>query len=238
MPATLDVSCPNCGKKLKVPAELEGKRLKCKDCQEIFAVAAPKKAKGPAPAKPAATKAAVKAPVEEPKPAEPKKSRFADEDDDDDMTPGKAPRAMGVLHEEDVPRCPHCAKELDPPNAVVCKNCGFNNLTRVKFETKKVIASDTTDWLTHLAPGIIAAVIVIALIVVDIVCAVNMRGWMEGGDLEQDEVDMTGRKKMFVHPGAFIAAIVAASIFIIVPAGRFAFRRLILNVKPQEKVKK
>jgi hypothetical protein len=242
MAATLDVSCPKCGKQLKVPAELEGKRVRCKECQEIFPVVDRKKGSGkPAAAKPAAKAAAKPAPKAPPAPPapEPAKSRFADEDDEDeDMTPGKAPRAMGVLHEEDVARCPHCAKELDPPDAVVCKNCGFNNLTRVKFETKKVVASDTTDWITHLGPGILAAVIAIALIVVDIVCAVNMRGWMEGGDLESDEVDLTGRKKMFVHPGAFIAMIVAASIFIVVPALRFAFRRLVLNAKPVEKVKK
>lgn len=245
MPATLDISCPKCGKQLKVPVEYEGKKLKCKDCQEIFPVTA-RKAPAKAAAKPAAKgspakgpvpKAAAKAPPPPPPKEEPKKSPFADEDDDDDI-PGKAPRAMGVIQEEDVPRCPHCAKELDPPDAAVCKNCGFNNITRVKFETKKVIASDATDWITHLAPGIIALIIVIGLIVTDIICAVNMRSWMEGGDLESEEVDLTGRKKMFVHPGAFIAAIVAASIFIIVPAGRFVIRRLILNVKPEEKVKK
>ena len=42
MPATLDLACPKCGKKLKVPAELEGKKVKCKDCQSVFAVTAPK----------------------------------------------------------------------------------------------------------------------------------------------------------------------------------------------------
>ena len=42
MPATVDVSCPHCGKSLKVPAELAGKRVKCKGCDEVFAVPAPK----------------------------------------------------------------------------------------------------------------------------------------------------------------------------------------------------
>jgi DNA-directed RNA polymerase subunit RPC12/RpoP len=242
MPATLDVSCPNCGKQLKVPAELEGKKVKCKDCQEVFAVKAPKKAAPPkgkaAPAKPA-PKAAPKAEAPTPpKPEEKPKSPFLDEEDEEDLAPGQVPKPMEVIRESDAARCPHCANELDPPDAVVCIHCGFNNKTRVKGETKKVIEADATDWITHLAPGIIALIIVIGLIVVDIVCAVNMRGWMEGGALEQEEVDLTGRKKMFIHPGAFIAAIVAASIFIIVPAGKFAFRRLVLNAKPEEKVKK
>ena len=38
MPATLDVTCPNCGKVLKVPAALEGKRVKCKGCDEAFVI--------------------------------------------------------------------------------------------------------------------------------------------------------------------------------------------------------
>src|SRR4051812_46356862 len=106
MPATLDISCPNCGKGLKVPAEYEGKRVKCKFCKEGFAVKAPK-AKGPV--KPAAAKPEPAAPA----PGKPR-GRF-DEDDDDG-------RKITVVEESDTPRCPHCAKELDPPDAVVCKN--------------------------------------------------------------------------------------------------------------------
>lgn len=235
MPATLDVSCPNCGKQLKVPAELEGKRVKCKDCQEVFAVTAPKKAGKPAAPRPAAARPAPKAP-EPPKPEEKPRSPFLD-DDDEDVEPGKAARPMGVIEEEDVPRCPHCAKELDPPDAVVCKSCGFNNRTRVKAETRKVVAADASDWMHHLGPAIVLLIVCIVLIVVDIYCALNMRGWLEGSDLELDEVDLTGRKKMVVPPGAFIAFIIAISAAIIVPAGRYALRRLIFDYKPQEKVK-
>src|SRR5204862_201183 len=148
-------------------------------------------AKGPSP------------PRSEPKPPE-KKGPFADDDDDDDV-PGQAARAIDVVKESDAPRCPHCAKDLDPPDAEVCIHCGFNNKTRIKAETRKVIAWDTADWIMHLLPGIIALLIVIALIVLDIYCWVNMRGWLEGSDLELDEKDRTGRKKMVIPPGAFIA---------------------------------
>ena len=237
MPATLDVSCPNCGKQLKVPAELEGKKVKCKDCQEVFAVAAPKKAKPPAKPAPKAA-APVPKPAEPPPPEKPK-SRFADDDEDENLPKGVAPKAMEVIREEDAPRCPHCAKDLDPPDAAVCKNCGFNNKTRVKFETKKVIASDASDWATHLAPGIIALIIAIAFIVLDIVCWVKMSSWMAGSALEKDDKNpVTGDTQYFVKPGAFTMGIIAVSVFIIIPAVRFAFRRLVLNVKPDEKVKK
>ena len=224
MAVTLDISCPNCGKKLKVPAELEGKKLKCKDCQEVFAVKAPK---APPP------------PKAEEKPPETPKSPFLDEDDDENLPPGVAPKPMGVIREDDAPRCPHCANELDPPDAVVCKFCGFNNKTRVKAESKKVIEADAADWATHLAPGIIAAVIAIALIVVDIICWVNMSDWLSGSFLEKDDKNpVTGNVEYFVKPGAFTMGIIAVSVFIIIPAGRFAFRRLVLHAKPVEKVKK
>jgi len=235
MAATLDVSCPNCNKALKVPAELEGKKVKCKGCSEVFAIQAPKKAKPaakPAPKSPAP-------PPAPPKAEEKPKSPFLDEDDDDNLPAGQAPKPMEVIREDDAPRCPHCAKELDPPDAVVCKSCGFNNKTRVKYETKKVVASDAGDWASHLAPGIIAVIIVIGMIVVDIVCWVNMSGWMAGGALEKEGKNpVTGDVEYYVKPGAFIAFILAASLIVIVPGARFAIRRLVYNAKPMEKVKK
>jgi len=233
MPATLDVSCPNCEKTIKVPAELEGKKIKCKGCQNVFAIAAPKKPK------PAAKPAAKSPPP--PKAAEPEKpkSPFLDEDDDENLPAGVAPKPMAVIREEEAPRCPHCAKDLDPPDAVICKNCGYDNVKRLKYETKKVIASDASDWASHLAPGILAVIIIIALIVVDIVCWVNMSGWMAEGALQKEEKNaVTGDVEFYVKPGAFIAFIIAASLVVIIPAARFAIRRLIYNVKPVEKVKK
>jgi hypothetical protein len=235
MPATLDVSCPSCGKQLKVPAELEGKRVKCKECQEVFPVTGPKRAKPAAAAKPAA-KPAPKAPPPPP-PEEKPKSPFLDDDDDD--VPGQAAKPMGVVHEEDIPRCPHCAKELDPPDAIICVHCGFNNQTRQKGETKKVIEAEATDWVVHLLPGIIALAIMIGLIVLDVICWINMSDWVEGSFLEKDEKNaVTGAKEYWVKPGAFTALIMAISLVVIIPAARFAFRRLALDYKPEEKVKK
>lgn len=230
MPATLDVSCPNCEKALKVPAELEGKKIKCKGCEEVFVIQAPK-AKAAKKA-PAVKKPAPPPPKAEEKPPEKPKSPFMDEEDDD----GPA-KPMGVVKEEDAPRCPHCANELDPPDAVVCYFCGYNNVTRVKAETKKVIEHDATDWASHLAPPIIALLIAIGLIVVDIICIVNMSDWMAGGALEKDEKNpVTGNVEYYVKPGAFTTFIIVASLAIIVPATRFAIRRMMR--KPEEKVKK
>src|SRR5262245_2277416 len=114
MPATLDVSCPNCGKALKVPAEFEGKKIKCKDCETVFPVkAAARPAKAVPAAKPVAKPAAKPAKAAAPPPAAPAapekpKSPFLDEEEED-VGPGKAPKPMGVVQESDTPRCPHCA---------------------------------------------------------------------------------------------------------------------------------
>jgi hypothetical protein len=237
MPATLDVTCPKCGKALKVPAELEGKKIKCKDCATVIPVtsgAKPAKAAKPAVAARPASKPAVKA-AAAPPPEKPK-SPFLDEEEEEDPL---RPKPMGVVHEEDVARCPHCAKELDPPDATVCVNCGFNNVTRMKAESKKTYAPEAADWMTHLGPGLVALFLVIALIVIDIVCWINMNDWVAGSAMEKDDKDpVTGQVQYYVKPGAFIALIVAASVIVIIPAVRFAIYRLFVDYKPEEKIKK
>lgn len=221
------IECPNCDKSLKVPPSVFGKKIKCKHCEHAFVVKDPD-----APARP--TKAAKPAP----KPASPppppppaKKNPFEDDDDDG--------RQIEVISEGDeVPRCPHCAKELDPPDAIVCVNCGFNNVTRAKADTKKVWAPTATDWMSHLLPGIVALAICIGLIVLDVISFIRMREWLEGSFLEMEDKDAAGRKRYFVAPGFFITVIFMISLVIFVPAIKFTYKRLINEFKPPEKVKK
>src|SRR5262245_36697331 len=137
MSSPVVIECPNCNKSIKVPPEVIGKRIKCKHCQNVFVVQDPD-----APARPTkATNPAARPASPPPPPPPPPKSRFDDDDDDG--------RKIEVISEgDDVPRCPHCAKELDPPDAIVCVNCGFNNVTRAKANTKKVWAPTATDWMS------------------------------------------------------------------------------------------
>src|SRR5262245_46068087 len=62
MAATIVVACPNCKKQLKGPADIQGKKIRCKACGHTFSVqgpvaatkTAPSKAQGSAPTKPSA----------------------------------------------------------------------------------------------------------------------------------------------------------------------------------------
>ncbi|MBN9120439.1 MAG: hypothetical protein J0I06_14995 [Planctomycetes bacterium] len=256
MAAVVEIKCPECENPLKVPEQYLGKKIKCKQCEHAFVAKDPK---GVAPSKPGGVKPSkpggnvqpskpggasvkVKEEKEEPKPeSKPEAAapyKFQDDDDDDG---GAKPNPLGVVDEgADIPRCPFCAKELDPPDAVVCIHCGFNNVTRVRAESKKVWAPDSSDWMNHLGPGVLALVGCIALIVLDAICYSNMREWMTGTFLETDQPDVTDptQKKLLVKPGAFITFVFAATVLPIIGLGRFAVKRLAIEYTPTEKVKK
>jgi hypothetical protein len=245
MSSVVEISCPECGKALKVPEKILGKKIKCKDCEHAFVAKDPsEEAKKPTkpgvkPSKPGG--AAVKPKKEEPKP-EPKKEepppaayKFQEDDDDDSATPNP----LGVIDEgQDVARCPHCAKELDPPDAKICVHCGFNNLTRVKADSKKVWAPETGDYINHLGPGVLALLLFIGLIVLDIVCWVNMRDWMTDTFLQKDEKDAQDQIAFYVKPGAFITFVIAATLLPVIGSARFAIKRLFIENQPPEKIKK
>src|SRR5262245_36566364 len=131
MPTTVEIPCPNCEKSLKVPDSVFGKKIKCKHCGHTFVVPDPdeqpgKPAKSVKPSKPGGTTAKAKPkdePKEEPKPQPAPAAKTPLDDDDDDSA---TPNPFGVVEEKDVARCPHCAKELEPPDAIICVHCGFN----------------------------------------------------------------------------------------------------------------
>ena len=41
---TMVISCPECGTKMKVPESTFGKKVRCKKCEQVFAVRPPRKA--------------------------------------------------------------------------------------------------------------------------------------------------------------------------------------------------
>jgi hypothetical protein len=238
MSATAAITCPKCENALNVPTQYFGKKIKCRHCGHAFVArdpddepARPGKSAGPAKAARPGAKPAAASPPPPPPSSKPVW------DEEDEAAAGGMAKPMEVIAETDVPRCPHCAKELDPPDAKVCVHCGYNNVTRMKADTRKVWAPTAEEWIRHLLPGIVALAIVIGLIVFNIISAVSMREWLEGTFLERDEVDAAGRKRFFISPGAFIFFIAAVSLIILIPAAKFAFRRLVREYRPTERLK-
>jgi DNA-directed RNA polymerase subunit RPC12/RpoP len=235
MSSPVEMPCPNCKESLRIPPAVFGKKIKCKHCGHAFVVQDPdakppaKSAKSAKPAKP--TKPGAKPPAASPPPPPPPPQSLQQMWDEEDA------QNVELIKEEDVARCPHCALELDPPDARVCIHCGFNNLTRARAETKRVWAPDAMDWFMHLLPGIVALAIAIGLIVFNIISIVSMRDWLSGTFLEMDEVDASGRKRFYVPPGAFIFLLVGLSLPMFIPSVKFAFRRLAIDYRPAEKLK-
>lgn len=147
MPATITITCPDCKKQLKGPAEVQGKKIKCKACGAMFVVkagAAPKderlaplKAKAPAPEKKA----------ESPEDSQPGKNYLMQDD-----------KAKGV------PRCPQCAYEMVDETAIICLKCGYNSETRTRLVTVKALQLTFMDWVKWLTPGIGAFLVVLGCI--------------------------------------------------------------------------
>lgn len=212
--STRAVSCPNCQKTIQVPVEATGKKIKCKACQHIFAVpgdgppksAVAKPVAKPATAKPATAKPAT--PASPPPPAETPANApipFADDDDDEDSA-GNKPKAyeMPVDPNEDIPRCPFCAVELDPPDTKICLNCGYDLTSRKRHRTVKTYALTGGDYFKWWLPAIIWAFVLINCGWPIVVSFFTMEAeWRKQEFMMNEESNkLTGKKEFFVHPNA------------------------------------
>ncbi len=254
MSAPLDVTCPNpnCRKEFKVPAEFAGKTIRCKNCQTAFKV--PAGGSAPAPARPVAARPAAPATAKPARPAAappadpnapipfadepPKKSPF--DDDDEGYEAGKKPNPYGVMKDDlDIPRCPFCAKELDPPDTKVCLNCGYDLLERRRHDTRKVYELTTGDYIMHWLPGIACVLAIGALVTVSVICGLQMRDWLTGSFLDSEEKnEITGKTKFYVPPFCFNIWIWVICAWLSFKSAKFAYRRLIVGWRPPEVVKR
>ncbi len=217
MADTIPVTCPECDKKMQVPVSVAGKKIRCKGCETVITV--PVKAAKPAkPAKPAQ--------------ATPPPARVPD-DDDENADP------YGTQKDDlDVPRCPFCAQELDPPDTKICLNCGYDLDQRRRHESKKVHALTTGDYLKHHLPAV-ACVLVVAIFITLIVLSIlYMRDlFLELGLEDESENPITKKKELLLPPGACSLPFTVLSLFIIWKAGWFAIKRFVYQWKPIEKKK-
>jgi DNA-directed RNA polymerase subunit RPC12/RpoP len=216
------ITCPKCVKKFKGRDDLAGKKIKCPFCAHPFVVPAETAIKqaapvsGPAAKESAKPAAAMNAPIPF---ADEKNKRVGWDEEDEDQNP------YGITHLDLTPRCPHCAKELLSADAVVCVYCGYNTLTRKHGETKKILETSGHDHLMHLMPGLLAAGGILFLIILVGVFSLAWPDWVAGGTL--DFSDHESLRMWF--------AVIAG--FVCFGLGRFAYKRIILEPKPPERVK-
>jgi DNA-directed RNA polymerase subunit M/transcription elongation factor TFIIS len=211
--ATIDITCPECSKKMKAADTVRGKTVKCKGCGSTFqvkpaAAATAKDSKSgaaKAPAKPAKTGAKSAA-----KEAEGAYGDFN-------------PYAITSL--DLTPRCPHCANELESAESVICLACGYNTLTRELGRTEKTIANGAGDYILWHLPAVACVLGVAGLAVLAWWYCTFMP------DLVKDQW------YEFLGHGGIRLWEVIMSIAIGFFLGKFAFKRIVLHFHPPEKVK-
>jgi DNA-directed RNA polymerase subunit RPC12/RpoP len=247
MATTIAVSCPECDKQIKVPAQVQGKKIRCKACGHTFVVkassadkTAPDQRAGKTTRPDAADEVQV-LPLEEDeilpvqqdkdaldqvkavparKPKVPAKKKAKD-DDDEDANP------YDVTDTDLRTRCPHCAGELEE-GQVVCLECGYNTVTRERVtKVVKTIEHDFWDWFLWLLPGGICAFVVLALLTWDILYCLLAERWFD---------KETWYGWLLCHYGIKIWMVII-SLFFMWYTGKFAVKRLILNYRPPEKFK-
>jgi predicted Zn finger-like uncharacterized protein len=136
--------------------------------------------------------------------------------DEDDGKP------YGVTTLNLLPRCPECANEMADETAIICLHCGYNTVTRKRAETRMVYELTGADYFRWLMPGVLCVVCVLALIGFDAWYIMAVPKMVLGEWFE------------FIGSGACTLWVVINSLFGIYFAGKFAFRRLILNPTPPE----
>jgi hypothetical protein len=192
MAGVFTVACPKCKKVMQVPEVLAGKRIRCRGCNATLSV--PKAA-----TKPAAATA--------------KASEHHDE-----WGPATA---YGMTKEDDKPRCPFCANDIEEGQAV-CLTCGYNLLTRERSATLVLHPHSGMDYFLWLLPGILCAILLLASVAMIVILwtgtpslGATMQEWFQDW--------RWGR----VYASIFFG-------FIIWWTGRFSVKRLIKHPHPPE----
>jgi hypothetical protein len=217
MATTIVLVCPECGKQVKAPDNVLGKKVRCKFCQAAFVASQPGGKAPPAgkPAKPPAGKG-VKPPAG--KPAKSGKPKL--DDDDEDANP------YGVTTLDLVPRCPECANEMESEDAVICLHCGYNTRTRIRAKTRKVEDTTVGDYILWLLPGAACVLAVLIIIGFDIWYLMKIDDYINAeNDSWYLAVWVSGGIKTWV---------VIMSLGLIWLAGKYAFKRLVLHFHPPE----
>ena len=249
MAAMISFTCPECKTQLKGPADMQGKKARCKHCAHVFvlkanaptapASTAPAnrgKAAQPAkaPARTAPGKPATKKPAEPEPETEAMTYTFQDANTEvvaDNAKPPPPPtppgqKLYGVTDLDLTPRCPFCAQELESEDAIICLHCGYNNRTRSHPTVQRTYANTGGEVFLWLLPGIGCVVGILALI--GLICYL----WMQLDPKDYEKVWYGD----FIKPAQIWGSIFSAGAIVLL--GRFAIKRLIFHPTPPEKEKK
>jgi hypothetical protein len=221
MAGTIVITCPDCEKQTKVPDNLAGKKVRCKGCGGVIPV--PQK-------RTIDTRMAT--------PEVKKKLRPSEEED--------ASKPYGVEEISVAPRCPHCAYEMEPPDAVICLHCGYNMTKRRRVESRKVYEYSSNDWMLWLGPGVACAIAFFGLIGFCVffhfwlpgLLMTKWDGLAEKGLNRFEIVDQASDESYLAylfHPG-IETWIIVICIWLMWKSGKFAYKRLIVNYMPPEVV--
>jgi DNA-directed RNA polymerase subunit RPC12/RpoP len=208
------VTCPECDKRFRPKADVQGKKIKCPFCAHPFVVPAAngvnpdkgKKAKA-APAKNGKAKPAVA--------TAPAKSQTEQDLENDD-------NPYGVKHIELVPRCPNCTEEMENEHATICLNCGYNTMTRQWGKTEKTLGLTFERHFMYLLPAIGSATFSVCAIVFTLYYTIVSPYHVEG-----TMVSFTNSEAIRMWSTLFI-------LFVIWVAGMFCFKKFIEKPKPDE----
>jgi hypothetical protein len=210
---------------MNVPDSVRGKKVRCKGCGGVIPVPA-----GGVDTRVRTEQAQAKAAM-----------GAMDKELDDSKNP------YGVTETSLAPRCPHCAYELDPPDARICLHCGYDMQKRQRRPSVKVYERTFSDWMLWLLPGFGCVLAILAIIGAGIYYHYYLpydilEKPKDADALLNDRLGIFGKDPgpdfityMF-HPGIEVWFAVMA-IWLIWKCGKYAFKRLILNYTPPEKVK-
>ena len=235
MATTFVIACPDCSKQVKVSDEVVGKRIRCKGCGTIYPVRAANDAV-PTPPKPAGTKGKSPPPAPKPKAKPPEEKPVpvlekeaatnAEEEDPNDYS-------LATIN-DGMPRCPFCAKEMAAVDARVCLNCGYNTRSRKRPEVKAVYQHTGVELFLWWLPAILTILFMIGCLVWYLVAWTMIEEWMADSVFE-DEAGPPPTYLAGLSPGAFRLYQGLLIIGLYVPLTRFAYKRLVVHNKPDER---
>ena len=244
--STRAVNCPNCQKVIQVPAEAAGKKIRCKACQQVFAVPGTDPPAKPAVARPAVARPPAKPAAPPPPPPPPPADAnapipFADDDDDDDDTAGGKPKIYGVTKDadEEIARCPFCTLELEPQDAKICTNCGYDMAVRKRHRTVQTHALTGGDYFMWWLPAILWAGVLLFCggVVAWSFIALEPTFRKQEIGLKEEKNPLTDEREFIVHPAA--CGVCCALDWIILAAwGVPAIYKRIKQPKPTEEEKR